>query len=261
MSATSLTNTFKSIGRVITKHSPEILTGLGIAGMISTTVLAVKATPKAVKILDEYKEAVLRDHEKIKPVDAVKLTWKCYVPAVVTGTASVACLIGASKVSLKRNAALATAYSLSETALREYKDAVVETVGEKKEKVVKEKVAAKKIIENPVQSSEVIITGDGETMCYDNLCGRYFKSDRNHIDKVVNVLNRRLRTEMYISLNDFYSEIGLPPVDVGYYIGWNIDRDSISEIEIDYGAHLMDDDTPCMTIGFVNRPEYNFDKF
>lgn len=261
MSATNLTKTFKSIGRVIAKHSPEILTGLGIAGMVSTTILAVKATPKAVKILDDYKETVLRDHEKVKPVDAVKLTWKCYVPAAVTGTASIACLIGASKVSLKRNAALATAYSLSETALREYKDAVVETVGEKKEKTVKEKAVVKKLVETPADSSEIIITGHGETMCYDTLCGRYFKSDRTYIDKVVNVLNRRLRTEMYISLNDFYSEIGLAPVEVGYYIGWNIDKDDISEIEIDYGAHLMDDDTPCMTIGFTYRPQYNFDRF
>ncbi len=261
MSASSLSKTFKSIGKVITKHSPEILTGLGIAGMVSTTVLAVKATPKAVKILDDYKDNVLRDHEKIKPVDAVKLTWKCYVPAAITGTASMACLIGASKVSLKRNAALATAYSLSETALREYKDAVVETVGEKKEKVVKEKAVVKKLIENPAEPSEVIITGHGETMCYDALCGRHFKSDRNHIDKVVNVLNRRLRTEMYISLNDFYSEIGLAPVEIGYYIGWNIDKDRISEIEIDYGAHLVDEKTPYMTIDFVKRPEYNFDRF
>lgn len=256
MSASSV---FKSIGKTLTKHSPEILTGLGIAGMVSTTVLAVKATPKAVKLIEKEKKAA--KVEKLTPVETVKATWKCYIPAAVTGTASIACLIGASKVSLKRNAALATAYSLSETALREYKDAVVETVGEKKEKVVKETVAKKQIAENPVKPSEIIITGKGETLCYDSLCGRYFKSDRNELDRVVNVLNRRMRTEMYISLNDFYDEIGLERVEVGYYLGWNINKDKISEIEIDYGAHLTEDGTPCVTIGFANRPEYGYDEF
>ena len=261
MSASGIAKTFKTIGRVISKHSPEILTGIGIAGMVSTTVLAVKATPKAVKILDEYKETVLRDHEKVKPVDAVKLTWKCYIPAAITGTVSIGCLIGGSSVSLKRNAALATACSLSETALREYKDAVVDSGGEKKAKTIKEKAVTKKLVDNPAKSSEVIYTGHGETLCYDALCGRHFKSDRNYIEKVVNVLNRRLRTEMFISLNDFYSELNLEPVQVGYYLGWNINKDQISEIEIDYGAHLVDEDTPYMTIDFVKRPQYNYDQF
>ena len=33
--------------RMVYKHSPEILTGIGVAGMITSTILAVKATPKA----------------------------------------------------------------------------------------------------------------------------------------------------------------------------------------------------------------------
>lgn len=261
MSKGNVMKVVKTVQNVVTKHGPEILTGLGIAGMVSSTVLAVKATPKAVKKLEEFKKNNLESDEKIKPIDAVKVTWKDYMPAVVTGGVSVACLIGASRVSLKRNAALATAYSLSEAALREYKDAVVETIGEKKEKTVKETVAKKKIESNPPNPSEVIITGNGDTLCYDMLCGRYFKSNRNTLDMAANIMNRRLRSEMYLSLNDFYSEIGLEPVNVGYYLGWNINKDACDDVEIDYGAHLTEDGTPCVTVDFTKRPQHKFDEF
>lgn len=96
------------------KHSPEILMGIGIAGMITTTVMAVKATPKAITLLED---GAL---DEKKPMDVIKITWKCYIPAIITGAISVTCLIGASSVNLRRNAALATAYTLSESTLREY---------------------------------------------------------------------------------------------------------------------------------------------
>ena len=137
----------------ISKHSPEILTGIGIAGMITTTFLAVRATPKALELIEEKKDELnnkqveerldkngdLRDYKeitKLKFPDLFKATWKCYIPAAVTSVVSIACLVGASSVHIKRNAVLATAYQLSETALTEYKEKVIETIGEKKEEVI-----------------------------------------------------------------------------------------------------------------------------
>ena len=119
----------------MSKHSPEILTGLGIAGMVTTTVLAVRATPKAIQLIEKKKEELdLKPEDKLTVVETVKATWKPYIPAAVTGTASVACLVGASSVNLRRNAALAAAYHLSETALTEYREQVIETIGKNKEK-------------------------------------------------------------------------------------------------------------------------------
>ena len=182
----NVTNFIKNTQFIISKHSPEILTGLGIAGMITTTVLAVKATPKALKEIEDYEDTILCDHEKIKPMDAVKITWKHYIPAAITGTVSIACLIGASSVNVRRNAALATAYKLSETALTEYKSKVVETIGEKKERVIKDAIAKDKIEKNPVTQQNVIVTGKGETLCYDELFGRYFTSDIDKLKKIEN---------------------------------------------------------------------------
>ena len=86
--------------------------------MITTTVMAVRATPKAIQLLDEEKRRQQAD--KLEPMDVVKTAWKCYIPAAVTGTVSVACLIGASSVNARRNAALTAAYTISESTLRDY---------------------------------------------------------------------------------------------------------------------------------------------
>ena len=40
----------------VKKHSPEILVGIGITGMIGSTILAVKATPKALQLLEDTEE-------------------------------------------------------------------------------------------------------------------------------------------------------------------------------------------------------------
>lgn len=257
MKKSNITNFIKSTQFTLSKHSPEILTGLGIAGMVTTTVLAVKATPKALREIEEFEECILCDHEKIKPIDAVKITWKYYIPAAVTGTVSIACLIGASSVNVRRNAALATAYKLSETALSEYKEKVVETIGEKKEHAIKDAIAKDHVEKNPVQQNEIIITGKGDTLCCDKLFGRYFKSDIDKLKKIENDLNRRMRNEDYISLNEFYYEVGLDGVDAGDLIGWNIND---GYIDLEFSSQLSSDGTPCLVVSFGTPPKYDFNR-
>lgn len=90
----SLASIAKGVRTAMKKHSPEILTGIGIAGMITTTVMAVKATPKALILLEEKKDEL--DTDRLEPKDIVKTAWPCYIPAAVVGSISVFCLIGAS---------------------------------------------------------------------------------------------------------------------------------------------------------------------
>lgn len=252
------TKFIKSAKFALTKHSPEILTGLGIAGMITTTVLAVKATPKALREIEEFEECNICDHEKIKPVDAVKITWKYYIPAAVTGTVSIACLIGASSVNIRRNAALATAYKLSETALSEYKEKVIETIGEKKEKAVRDAVAKEQVKKNPVREKEIIVTGNGDSLCFDPLSSRYFMSNIESIKRAENTINKQMLQDIngYASINDFYDEIGLSRTEVGNYLGWNTEN----LIDLDIGAHKTEDDRPSLVIGHYNRPQYDYDR-
>lgn len=256
MGKSNLSRLVKTVQLTVTKHSPEILTGIGIAGMLTTTILAVRATPKAIQLLNERKDELEADD--LPAVEVIKTTWKCYIPATVTCVASVACLIGASSVSLKRNAALATAYKLSETALADYKEAVIKTVGEKKTQAVKDKVAEERIKKDPVSKTEVFITEKGDTLCYEAVSGRYFKSDIEKIKRAENVLNKQMLNEMYISLNDFYDEIGLDHTNMGYELGWGID-DGL--IQMDFSSQIADDGTPCLVVDFGTPPHYNFSKF
>lgn len=256
MSKLNLTAAAKSIKGVLERHAPEILTGIGVAGMVTSTVLAVKATPKAYRLVNDRKDEL--EVEKLPVTELVKTTWKCYIPAVVTCGASIACLVGASSVNFKRNAALATAYKLSEAALSEYKDAVIETIGEKKEQSVRDKVAEERLKKNPVSKSEIIVTGNGTTLCYDPVGNSYFKSNIQQIESAKNKLNARMLSENYVSLNDFYDELGIGPTKLGDDLGWDIYKDGL--VEIAFSSQLAEDGTPCLVMDYSIAPRYEYYK-
>ena len=256
MSKLTVVGIAKSVRRSMAKHSPEILTGVGIAGMLTTTVLAVRATPKALTLIERKAEEENCYTSELKPVEKVKACWKCYIPAAATGVTSIACLIGASSVNAKRNAALAAAYTLSDTAFREYKEKVIETIGEKKEQVVRDKVAEEQVKKEPIQTKEVIIVEKGGTLCFDPISGRYFNSDINKIKRAVNELNARILTSFcnYVSLNDFYDEIGLSHIDIGDDLGWNVDN----RIDLKITYVPTEDGEPCAVIGHEVTPKYDY---
>lgn len=243
------------------KHSPEILTGIGIAGMIGTTILAVGATPKAVRLIDAKKEDLVVD--KLSAADVVKTCWKCYIPAAVTGAASVACIIGANSINAKRNAALTAAYTLSTTALKEYREKTLETVGEKKEKTIRDKVSEEQIKKSPVSTDQIIVTEHGRTLCYDPMSDRYFYSDINKIKKAQNDLNEQILKDAFnqgVSLNDFYDELRLKHTSLGDDLGWNLD---IGTIDIYFSAQVAGEETqydgqPCIVLNYTTPPQYNF---
>ena len=250
-----MTNAIKMTKRFLGKHSPEILTGIGITGMITTTVLAVKATPKAIDLITKKKHEL--DKEDLTVVETVKAAWRPYIPAALLCVASTSCLVGASTVNTKRNAALATAYAISERTLTRYRDKVVETIGEKKEKEVREKVAQDEVNNKPVSNAQVILTSKGNTLFMDAISGRYFRSDIDKIKKIVNELNRQLLHQDYIALNEMYYELGLDSTKSGSCIGWNVD-DGL--IELSFSTCLAENDEPCVVLDYTVAPRYDFDK-
>lgn len=257
----NLASLIKTAKVVVNKRSPEILMGVGIAGMITTTFLAVQATPKAMALIEEeklrrYKET---EDDTISKVDIVKVAWRLYVPSVVTGVVSITCLAGANSVNTRRTAALAAAYQISETALTEYREKVVETIGEKKEQVVRDKVAKDRIEKNPVTKSEVIITNDGSTLCFDPISGRYFKSTIEKIKKVENNLNKRMLHDItgYVSLNEFYSELNLDCTAIGDDLGWNVDK----LIDMSFSSQINDNGEPSIVLDYNVAPKYDYSRY
>lgn len=256
MNKLNLVKFCNDVKNLAVKHAPEILTGVGIAGMITTTYLAVKATPRALELIKEAEK-----HEgvdKLTPMQTVKAAWKPYVPAILTCVTSTACLIGANSVHLRRNAALATAYKLSETALTEYKAKAVEVVGEKKEQMIREKVAEDRVKNNPVGKNEVIVTGKGKTKFLDPASKRYFESDLDVIRRAENILNKRMLHDVtgYASLSDFYDEVGLSHTSTSDDLGWNTDN----LIDIDFYPVLDENEQPCICLDYVVAPKYGFDR-
>ena len=276
MDKTNVTKYFKMAKRFVSKRSPEILTGIGIAGMVTTTVLAVKATPKALELIEEEKRAqnraLLDEAEKtgsdvdaqvsrLKPIETVKVAWKPYIPAMLTGMASIACLIGAQSVSARRHAALYSAYKLSETALTEYKDKVVETIGEKKEKQIKQKIAEDKVdkaIEDIKENkTKVVVSEDGDTWFIGAYSQIPFKSTVNKIDKAINELNRDMvvYAPSGASLSDFYDKLDLPHTGYSDQVGWTLDD---GPIEKDISDAIVKDGKAYIILDFMVRPQYDF---
>ena len=238
----------KNLGGVISRNSPAILTGLGCAGVLTTAILTGRATLRASEILK-----MEAPDEQLPATEIVKLTWKVFIPPVLVGASSIACIIGANTINTHRNAALAALYSLSETAFREYKEKVVEEIGRNKELKVRDSIAQDRVTTNPVGDRTIIFTGNGEVLCYDALCDRYFKSSAEKIRQQVLKLNEDLRNEMWLDLNDLYYAIGLPSTKLGNQVGFDMDK---GYIQVDYTGTLTPEGQPCLSIDMTVYPKY-----
>lgn len=247
---------FKGARMAASKHSPAILTGIGVALGLTATVLAVKATPKAMQLLEEKKEA--EELDQLTPVEVVKTAWKPYIPAAVTTIASAACVIGAHSVHMKRTAALAAAYKISETALSEYSHKVLETVGEEKEKVIREKVAKDRVEKDEVGKHPIVFADSSDCRCYDYISKKEFPSSREKLQAAENKLNKQIIHDIggCVSLNEFYDEIGLERVEYGDDLGWN----TTNLIDLDLHGTLLDNGKPCIVVAHSNPPKYDYDR-
>ncbi|MCM1525230.1 MAG: DUF6353 family protein [Ruminococcus sp.] len=231
----------------VKKHSPEILVGIGVTGMVVSAVMVGKETPKALRLIEEKKCETGTD--TLSAAESVKTVWKCYIPALLTGAASITCIICASSINLRKNAALAVAYTLSETAFRDYREQTVKTLGEKKEEEIADMAAAKSIERKPVKNSEVYITDKGNVLCFDSVSGRYFTSDIEHIRRAFNTVNHKMVTDPcgYVTLNDLYDEIGLRNTAVGDTFGWWVDKGTA---EVRFSSDIADDGRPCLVLNY-----------
>lgn len=245
-------NIAKTIKPMLVKHEPEILMSMGLVGMVFSTVWTVKATINAVRLIDKKKQELNVDKLTFK--DTLKTVWKQYIPTVASTAISIPCIIAGNRVSSKRNAALATAYTLSETALQEYQTKTKEIVGEKKEQEIHEAISKDKV-EKTYDASKILLTGDGDSLFFEPITGRYFKSNWNKILKAANELNAdALGGNDEVTLNDWFDAIGLPPTKGNDYMGWSTMRGRQGLIDIQIDSSLTPDNVPCGAIYYVNEP-------
>ena len=146
MKKVDLINATKGFQKTLVKRQPELLVALGIAGMVSAIVMSATAAVNASEEIKVERAARKKENgtDEWTKKDTIKIGIRHFAPTIVTATMSAACIIGSNRISARRNAALAAAYTLTENAFKDYKDKVVETFGTKKEREVRDAVSAKK---------------------------------------------------------------------------------------------------------------------
>lgn len=238
----------------IKKNASTILTCIGGAGVVATSVMAVKATPKAMKLIEKKKE---EKGEDLTIVETVKTAGMPYVPAVITGAATIACIFGANALNKRQQAALMSAYALLDNSYKEYKKKVDELYGEGSDQEIRDELAKDKYEETEVS--------DGKRLFYDEFSERYFESTTEDVLRAEYNINRDLSEGGGVFLNEFYEYLGLDTVDYGDYLGWSscelIESTWYCWIEFDHRKVVMDDGLECTIISMHFEPTFDFENY
>lgn len=265
-----------NIGRLASQHITELSVGVGIAGMITAIFQTAHASKKAEAKLAEVQESRKRvymdevtqkwitgDPDPLTSSEVLKIKAPYYIPVALTAAGSAACIIFGTHQSLKRNALLTTALTVSDQAFRDYKKSVEEQIKEivPEEKIpevkqkIQDKVAKKAVDASKTPAPVAIANADGKLLCYERYSGRYFYSTMEDVKRACNDLNRQMRDDNYISLNEFYYEVGLEETALGHELGWHIDR---GYIDPTFGSTLTADNRLAMTVDFEIPPRTDF---
>ena len=225
------------------KHSSTILTVIGAGGVVGTAILAVKATPKALKLLEEAKKD---KGDELTPVEAVKVAWKPYIPSAICGFSTIACILGANYFNVKNQASLMSAYALLDSSYKEYRNQVNALYGDEADMNVKREIIEAK---SKFEDLEVL---SGEMLFFDYHSMRFFKSSIENVMTAECAFLESLEDKTYACLNEYYDLLGLPLVDFGFQLGWvdmeDNDPYNCHKLEFKYETVKMSDDTECMII-------------
>ncbi len=224
---------------MVRQNSPAILTGFAVAGTLSTAYYAAKGSFKASRVIEQERleEAPLKD--------VVKAVWPCYIPAAVTGTVTVGCIVSAHSMHGRRAAAAVSAYTITEQAFSEYRAKVQDELGSHKEQVLRDDLARDRVANNPAAPS-AIIAGDGNVMCCELYTGRYFMSSMENLRQAMNTTNASVVTDYYVTLDTFYDLVGLKSTSESSELGWDSDR----LMDLEFSTVLTDEGKPCLAFNY-----------
>lgn len=251
----------KAVEKFISDNAPSILTSVGVVGVVGTAVLMYKATTKSTEKLYEIDAvAQVKGEPPLTTKQIVKETWFNYIPPVTVGAVTIGAIVFANHISTKRIAALTAAFAISEKRISEYKDKVIETIGEKKEQAIRDEVAQDGVKKNPPGSGNtVLVIGKGNVLCKDTFSGQYFRSSMDALKKAENDTNHEIIHCQYATLTDFYRKLGLPPTDMSDELGWSFD----DLIKLEISAVVADDqhgEEPCLAFTFHAYPMAGYRK-
>ena len=270
-----LMKTYKKVELKAIKHSPEILAGVGVVGVVGSLVMACKATTKLSDILEESKEQL----DKIKEVaadpayeekysqddakkdttityvqTAMKVT-KLYAPSVILCASSLGCLLASNNILKKRNAALSAAYMTVDKSFKEYRKRVADRFGEEVEKEIRYNIKAEEITKvdengNEVTETVKIMDGTDDPNSYSDYA-RFFDEScaawQNDAEYNLTFLkaqqqyaNDLLKARGRLFLNEVYRMLGIDETKAGQVVGWVYNPDNpTGDNFVDFGIYNM----------------------
>lgn len=235
------------------KHnSPTILTCIGAVGVVGTAILTGKAVLKASKLLEEAKE---EKGEDLTPMETLQVAGPTYIPAVLTGVATITCIFGANTLNKKKQAALLSAYTLLDRSYKDYKEKVEELYGEGAGRNLRNELAKDKYDETNIS------VDDDKQLFYDEFSERYFESTMEKVLEAEYELNHIIARDCGAFLNEFYELLGIDAVDYGDYVGWSsfalVEMYWYCWIEFEHTKVVMDDGLECTIISMKQEPIFD----
>lgn len=251
-----MNNLLQCSKQFIKRNGSTILTCIGGVGVVATTVAAVKATPKAVKLLEQ---AEARNEEPLTILEKVQIAGPSYIPTILIGVSTIACIFGANVLNKRQQASLLSAYALLDNSYKEYKKKVTELYGENADAHVREEIAKDHYEESEVEYE------DNKLLFYDEYSRQYFNATMEEILNAEYTLNRDFSYHGYAVLNEFYDLLKLPRTEYGDILGWSYymvhEYQWYGWIEFNHRKVVMDDGLECYILEIVTDPVPDFEEY
>jgi hypothetical protein len=249
-----MNNLLKSSKRFLKRNSSTILTFVGAGGVIVTSVTAVKATPKALSLLDKAEE---EKGETLTKLEIVQVAGPAYIPSVLIGVSTMACIFGANYLNKRKQAALISAYAVLDNSYKEYRKKVEELHGKEAEQEIRNEIAKD-------HYDEDLEEDDGKQLFYDPYSNRYFRATNETVLMAEYKINKMLSEDCYVSLNELYELLEIPTVDYGEFVGWS----SAQMFEMYWSSWInfyhekveMEDGLECFIINYT-EPNVDFENY
>ena len=259
---TTVNRTVNKVGFKMKKHSPEILIAAGIVGVVTSAVMACKATLKVNAVVEEAKESIDKIHdatekgeteagESYSKEDSKKdlaivyaqtgLKFaKIYGPSVILGALSITSILASNNILRKRNVALGAAYATMDKAFKDYRGRVIERFGAEVDRQLKYNIKQEKIeetvidpetgktkkVKRTVETTDGTHFGSPYARFYDDGCKGWEKDAELNLlflRAEQNFANDRLRSRGYLFLNEVYERLNIPVTRAGNCVGWVYD--------------------------------------
>lgn len=264
----NMKNAMKTIGKVFADNRSNIVTALVATGVISTTIRAIKDTPKVNLMIDE---AVAEKGEDLTKKEKAVIYAKGYWKTIAIGTGTLVLLVGNRVLDQKSMTGLVGAYVAAENKIQSIKESIKETVDEETQKKIADKTTEKEIEKNPPEEPNNCLpatygnNNGGLTLFWDDFSGHWFWSTREKIMDAANRCNIILLHEDRVSLDYFYEELGIDTSILTGMFGWNV-WNGINEVMIDFDSEWGDYDDPSKgkqygVIRFRHEPTIYYDNY